>query len=73
MITPPSPAEVHKLRARYMNFLIVQGVLGLGAVLFAVAYFAFHKVWGLPAFAIVLAVAGGVQIRFIWMFRKGPG
>jgi hypothetical protein len=69
--SPPAP-ELQRLRRRFVNLMIVQGCLAVVAAAFAVAYFAFHLAWGLPVFFVVLGVALGAQVRFIWMFRNGP-
>ena len=71
MNPPILPPEAERLRRRFVSLMIVQGVLGAAALAFAVAYFAFKLAWGLPAFAIALAVALIAQIRFVWMFRNG--
>ena len=65
-----SPAsDLQGLRRRFIGLLVVEGILGALAIAFAVAAFAFHRPWGLPAFAVALGLALGAQIRFIWMFR----
>lgn len=71
MNPPILPPELQRLRRRFVTLMILQGVLGAAALAFAFAYFALHLAWGLPAFAIVLAVALIAQIRFIWKFRNG--
>jgi hypothetical protein len=69
---PPAP-ELQRLRRRFVNLMIVNGCLAAAAALFAVSYFAFHLAWGLPAFAVAVGAALIAQVRFIWMFRSGPG
>jgi len=71
MNPPISPQELQRLRRRFVALMILQGSLGLAALAFAAAYFALHQAWGLPAFAITLAVAVAGQIRFIWLFKSG--
>jgi hypothetical protein len=71
MNPPILPPELQRQRRRFVNLLILQGVLGGGAFIFAVAYFAFHRAWGLPGFGIALAAALAAQIRFVWLFRNG--
>lgn len=71
MNPPILPPELQRQRRRFVNLLILQGVLGGAAFTFALAHFAFHRPWGLPAFGIALAAALVAQIRFVWMFRNG--
>ena len=71
MNPPISPQELQRLRRRFVALMILQGVLGAAALAFAVAYFALHQAWGLPAFAIALVAGLAAQIRFIWKFRNG--
>lgn len=70
MNPPILPPEVQRLRRRFVSLMILQGILAVAALAFAVAYFAFRLAWGLPAFAIALLVALVAQIRFVWMFRN---
>jgi hypothetical protein len=71
MNPPILPPELQRLRRRFVALMILQGLLGALALAFAVAYFALHIAWALPAFAIALAVALAAQIRFIWTFKNG--
>jgi hypothetical protein len=71
MNAPILPPELQRLRRRFVTLMILQGALGAAALAFAVAYFAFHLAWGLPAFAVALAAALIAQIRFVWTFRNG--
>ena len=71
MNPPILPPEVQRLRRRFVSLMILQGVLGVAALAFAVAHFAFRLAWGLPAFAIALVAAVIAQIRFVWLFRNG--
>ena len=64
------PPDVGRLRRRFVALMIVQGALAVLALAFAVAHFAFHQAWGLPAFAVAIGVALLAQIRFVWMFKN---
>ena len=66
-------SELARLRRRFIGLMITQAVLGAAAVMFAVVYFVLHLAWGLPAFAMTLAVAVAAQVRFIWMFKTSEG
>ena len=70
MSAPIQPPDLQTLRRRFVNLMIAQGGLGVAAIGFAVAAFAFHQAWGLAAFAVALGAAVVVQIRFIWMFLR---
>ena len=64
------PQDIARLRRRFVHLMIAQGALGAAAIAFALAGFAFHQPWGLPAFAVALGAAVVVQVRFIWMFLR---
>ncbi len=67
------PPEVEGLKRRFVQLMLVQGVVGAGAIAFALAYFLFRQPWGLPAFVVCLGVALVAQVRFIWMFKNSRG
>jgi predicted lipid-binding transport protein (Tim44 family) len=71
--TPAAPPEVQRMRRRFASLMVTQGVLAAAAIAGLVAYFAFHLPWGLPAFAVFLALAVVAQVRFILMFRNSQG
>jgi hypothetical protein len=66
-------AKLAGLRRRFIGLMIVQGALFLAAAGFAVAYFALHRAWGLPAFAVALGLALIAQVSFIWVFKSSQG
>ncbi len=69
---PPNlPPDLSRHRRRFVALMAVQGLLLIAALGFAVIYFALRRAWGLPAFAVALALALAAQVRFIWIFRKG--
>ncbi len=70
---PDPPPDLARLKRRFLTLMIFTFALTVAAVLFAVAHYAFHQAWGLPGFAFALGAAFVVQIRFVWMFRKGQG
>jgi hypothetical protein len=71
MSPPTPPPDLQRLRRRFVTLMIVQGLLLVAALAFAVTYFALRQAWGLPAFAAALAIALAAQVRFIWKFRNG--
>ena len=71
--TPDAPPDLQRLRRRFVGLMITQGVLAAAALASLVAYFALHLPWGLPAFAVFLALAVVAQVRFILMFRNSQG
>ncbi len=73
MNAPTAPPELQRLRRRFVNLILVQGVLALAAIGGLVAYFALRLPLGLPAFAVFLALAVVAQVRFILMFRNSQG
>jgi hypothetical protein len=66
-------ARLAALRRHFLRLLIIQGVLFVAAAGFAVVYFALHRRWAAPAFALALGLALIAQIRFIHLFRSGRG
>ncbi len=71
--TAATAARLAALRRRFIGLMILQGVLFAAAAGFAVAYFALHRLWGLPAFAVALGLALIAQVRFIWVFKSSQG
>jgi membrane protein YdbS with pleckstrin-like domain len=65
--------EVQRLRRRFAILMVTQGVLAAMAIAGLLAYFVLHLPWGLPAFAVFLALAVVAQLRFILMFRNSQG
>jgi hypothetical protein len=70
---PALPPEVAGLKRRFVQLMILQGVLGAGAIAFALAYFLLRQSWGLPAFVVCLGLALAAQVRFIWIFKNRRG
>lgn len=64
------PPSLARLRRSFRRLMVIEAACALAAAGFAFAWLAQRQPWGLPGFALSLAVGFAFQIRFLMIFRK---